>query len=180
MLPFLLLLAASPAPAATPETAPLSVRALPDTVFQDQTGAERRFADLVKGRLVALNFIFTSCTTICPPMGAAFAALQTLEAARGVDVQFLSVSIDPTTDTPQRLDAWARKFGGTAAWTLLTGPSSGVNALLDAFGVGGVVRGEHAPVVVLGNARAGRWVRAHALAPPAELAALLDDLRSQR
>jgi protein SCO1/2 len=113
-------------------------------------------------------------------MGANFAALQHLMSTRGADVRFVSVSIDPTTDTPARLAEWAGRFGGTPAWTLLNGPSASVNAILDALGMRSAVREEHSPVLVMGDTRTGRWTRASALAPPEELADLLDELRGAR
>lgn len=171
----LLLALARPVLAADAAPVPLTVRSLPDVALVDQSGRERHlWTDLVKGQVVAMNFIFTSCPSICPPMGASFAELQ--HRLEGREVRFLSISIDPVTDTPARLADWAAKFGGTSAWTLLTGPSPSVDDVLNTLGVRSAVKGEHTPVVVLGNAKTGRWTRAHALAPPEELLALLDSL----
>ncbi|NIT75738.1 MAG: SCO family protein, partial [Thermoplasmata archaeon] len=75
---------------------------IPDTVLLDQEGQEVRFySDLVEDRVVAINFIFTTCTTICPPMGANFGKLQKMMGERvGRDFQMISVSVDPAVDTP--------------------------------------------------------------------------------
>ena len=85
-----------------PETVKVSV---PEITVLDQDGRKLNFfRDLVKGKTVAINFIFTTCTTICPPMGATFAKVQTLLGERaGKDVQMISISVDPVTDTPERL-----------------------------------------------------------------------------
>src|SRR5712691_4974642 len=78
-----------------------------DAPVIDQTGAARHFySDLIKDRVVVMNFIFTTCTTICPTMGATFSRVQRLLGDRSVSL--ISVSVDPATDTPQRLDAWRR------------------------------------------------------------------------
>src|ERR1044071_2568052 len=83
---------------------------IPDVALVDQNGRSVRFySDMVKGKTVVVNFIFTSCTTVCSPMGANFAALQQRLGDRS-DVALLSVSIDPTTDTPARLRSWSERF----------------------------------------------------------------------
>ncbi|MFN8001387.1 MAG: SCO family protein [Acidobacteriota bacterium] len=74
-------------------------------MVSDQHGAQLRFfSDLVKGKTVAINFIFTTCTTICPPLSATFRQLQTQLGPRvGQDLQPDIRSVDPTTDIPARL-----------------------------------------------------------------------------
>ena len=155
--------------------APLAASSkLPDAVLLDEEGREVRFADLVGGRRVAVSFIFTTCTTICPPIGANFARLQRELAERQVSgVGLLSVSVDPRTDTPERLKAWRERVGGTAGWTLLTGPKPRVDGLLRALGVFTANPLEHAPVILVGDGSTGRWRRVYSMTPPAELAALL-------
>src|SRR5687767_2097048 len=105
----------------TPLSAGDSVLSIPDIAVIDQNGKAVRFhRDLVQGKLVAMNFIFTSCTTVCTPMGANFAALQKLLGDR-TDVALISVSIDPVNDTPARLKAWSARFQARPGWTLVTG-----------------------------------------------------------
>src|SRR5205085_5657262 len=111
---------------------------VPDVKLVDQDGRPVRFyTDLVKGQVVAMNFVFTSCGTICPPMGVNFAKLQKILGGRpdGKRVRLISVSIDPANDTPERLKAWATKFGAQPGWTLVTGDREEVNRLLKAMGV---------------------------------------------
>lgn len=148
---------------------------IPDVTVVDQTGAERHFyRDLVAGKTVAVNFVFTTCTTICPPMGANFARLRReLGADAGRDLHLISVSVDPTTDTPERLAAWAEKFGAGEGWTLVTGERAVITRLLKALEVFTADIDEHSPVVLIGNDEAGSWTRAHGLVPPAKLEELL-------
>ncbi len=101
---------AGAAPAAAPEaTIKSGSLQIPDVALVDQDGRTVRFwSDLVQGRVVAVSFVFTTCTTICPPLGANFARLlQILGSRAGKSVELISVSVDPATDTPQRLKAWA-------------------------------------------------------------------------
>ena len=148
---------------------------LPDVALIDQDGRKVRFAsDLMAGRVVAVSFIFTSCTTICPPIGATFGKLRRLLGSRaGSSVQLISVSVDPLNDTPARLKAWAGKFGGGPGWTLLTGPKPEVDRLLRALQAYTPNFGDHSPLILLGNAATGTWERTSGLAPAAEIAAQL-------
>jgi len=150
----------------------------PDVELVDQDGRRTHlYSDLVRGKRVAINFVFTTCTTICPPMGANFERLQALLGARaGADVRLVSISIDPATDTPERLKAWGARFHAGPGWTLLTGPREELDRLLKAMGVFTADRASHSPVLLLGDDRTGRWTRAYGLAPPAEIVRLLDGL----
>jgi protein SCO1/2 len=164
---------AAAAPAAPVDTEALGTLNVPDVPLVDQDGKPVRFyTDLVKGRVVAINFVFTTCTTICPPMGANFARLEKLVAGR--DVHLISVSIDPAADTPGRLKEWSRKFGAGPGWTLVTGDRDEVIRLLKALGVYTASITDHSPLVLLGNEPAHRWTRAYGLAAPAKLAELID------
>ena len=169
-------------PATEPPIEALGSLSIPDTPLLDQDGREVRFySDLIRNRVVAINFIFTTCTTICPPMGASFSRLQKLLGERaGSEVELISVSVDPAVDTPPRLAAWAGKFGRAPGWTLLTGAKIEVDGLLKALGVFTPDKTDHSPILLLGNDARGEWTRAHGLAPPAKLAAMLDGLAGAR
>lgn len=173
-------LQASPAAEAGDPTAqaPLSLVRLPDTELVDQEGRTVHLRELVAGRRAAINFIFTSCTTVCPPMGALFARLQRDLEARGDDVAYISISIDPAVDSPQRLKAWAERFDGSEDWRLLTGSKQIVDDLLKDLGVFSALKEQHAPLILLGDPRSQTWIRAHGLAPPRDLIAVLDQLPS--
>ena len=83
---------------------------IPDIQGYDQNGKRIRFyTDLVKGKTVAINFIFTTCTAICPPLTATFRRVQQDLAERAPQVGLISVSVDPTVDTPERLHDFAAK-----------------------------------------------------------------------
>lgn len=174
--------AAAPAPAAQPAAAPetetLGSLELPDIPVIDQDGKPKHFyTDLVKDKVVAVNFVFTTCRTICPPMGATFGKLQQVLGERaGKDVHLISVSVDPATDTPERLKAWSQKFGGGPGWTLVTGDRTEITRLLKAFGVYTANIGDHSPLVLIGNDSRHHWTRAYGLAAPAKLAELIDGM----
>lgn len=173
--------AALPAAASGPAQRALEIK-VPDVQVLDQDGRKRHFFDeLVKGRTVAVNFVFTSCTSICTPLAATFKGMQDELARRGVnDAQLISVSVDPLNDTPQELLKFARKFGAGPNWTFVTGSRKSIDAILLAFGVGTSTSdpSDHSPIVFLGHEPTRRWTRAHGLAAPAVLARQLLDLRA--
>ncbi len=170
-------MAAAPAPE-QPKVEALDHLDIPNVAVLDQDGKPLRFySDLVKDRVVAVNFVFTTCTTICPPMGANFAKLQKLLGDRaGRDVHLISVSVDPATDTPERMKAWAQKFGAGPGWTLVTGDRDEITRLLKSFGVYTASISDHTPLVLLGNDARHQWTRAYGLAAPATLAELIDGM----
>ncbi|MEY4754894.1 MAG: hypothetical protein RJA44_2569 [Pseudomonadota bacterium] len=151
---------------------------LPDIEVRDQQGQKRRFyTDLVKGRSVAVNFIFTSCTSICTPLTAGFKAMQTeLARSKTPNVQLISISVDPLTDTPEQLRLHAQKFGAGPGWSFITGSRSAIDTLLKAFGVSAGDPNDHTPIAFLGHDPSGRWTRASGLANPELLAKRLISL----
>ncbi|MET0623247.1 MAG: SCO family protein [Pyrinomonadaceae bacterium] len=167
-----------PAKEGAPERQPAAKPTIPDVTLLDQDGREVRFyTDLVKGKVVVINFIFTSCKVVCPPLGANFAKVQNMSGGRvGKDVYLISVSTDPETDTPARLRAWGEKFGAGPGWRLVTGEKAQVDKLLLAL-TGDVARkGEHTAVVLVGSDPRGEWRQAYGLAPPGRLLGLVDEL----
>jgi len=150
---------------------------IPDVEVLDQDGNARHFyTDLVKGKTVAVNFIFTNCTTICPPLGATFARVQReLGEKVGKDVYFISVSVDPLTDTPERLKAWGAKFKAGPGWTFVTGNKQEIDRLLRALGASTARREDHTPSVIIGNDDRDVWTRTYGLANASQMVTLLKE-----
>jgi protein SCO1 len=152
---------------------------IPDAELIDQDGKSvHLYTDLVKGRVAALSFIFTTCTTICPLIGADLGRLQTeLGQALGGNIVLISVSVDPATDTPERMKAWGAQFGAKPGWSLLTGDKQTVDQLLKAVGLYTPDIQSHSPFLVLINDRTGDWTRVSALeTPPAKIAEILQKM----
>lgn len=147
----------------------------PETQVYNQRGEKLNFfADLIEGRTVAINFVFTTCTTICPPLTATFRGVQRELGDRvGRDVFLVSVSVDPSTDVPERLAAYAKRFNAGTGWTFVTGKKVEIDALLRALGAYVPDKNDHAPTILIGNDAAGYWTRANGLAPASAIAKLL-------
>lgn len=166
---------APPATSTAAETNELASLRIPDITIYDQNGQRLRFyTDLVKGKTVAINFIFTTCTTICPPMTATFRRVQQQLGERaGRDVYLISVSVDPVTDVPERLHDFAAKFNAGPGWTFVTGSQTDIDSLLQALGAAVADKNDHTRMILVGNDLAGYWTRAYGLAPPTILLNLL-------
>lgn len=148
---------------------------IPDAQVVDQNGKQLNFyTDLIKGKTVAINFIFTTCTTICPPLTATFRRVQQDAAARGLDVQLISVSVDPTTDTPERLRDFAAKFKAGPGWTFVTGDKALVDSVLAAMGAAVSNKNDHTPMILIGNDTSDYWTRAYGLTSPTKIVELID------
>jgi len=148
---------------------------IPDVEVLDQNGnAIHFYGDLIKGKTVAINFIFTNCTTICPPLAATFARVQKEMGDKvGRDVHFISISVDPLTDTPERLKAWGAKFKAGPGWTFVTGDKQEIDKLLNALGASVSRREDHSPTVIVGNDLKGVWTRTYGLARTTQLEELI-------
>jgi protein SCO1 len=133
--------------------------AIPDVVVLDQNNQKVRFySDLVKGKIVAVNFMFTSCTTICSPMTANLARVQKKLLARGEkSVHFISVSVDPEGDTPEKLKSYAAMFHARPGWTFVTGSRAQLEPIWRAFGVPMGAKEDHTATVVIGNEPLHEW-----------------------
>lgn len=140
---------------------------IPDVMVTNQEGKRAHvYSDLVRGRTVVVNFIFTDCSTICGPMGANFGRLQKLV---GPDVALISISVDPS-DTPAKLKAWSERWGRAPGWTLVTGSRGDIDALRKAFGVYSPDFVNHSATTFIGNDVTGEWTRIDGLAPAAQIA----------
>jgi cytochrome oxidase Cu insertion factor (SCO1/SenC/PrrC family) len=160
----------------------LGQMSIPDLEVLNQDGEPIHFySDLVQGKTVVINSIFTTCTTICPPMGANFAKLQKMLGDHiGQDVFLISLSVDPVVDTPPRLKAWAGKFGAGPGWTLVTGPKHDMDRLLKALKFFTPDKTDHSPTVLVGDESQGQWTRAYGLAPPSKLAEVIQSVLATR
>ncbi len=150
---------------------------IPDTIVYDQDGKKLRFySDLIKGKTVAINFIFTTCTTICPPLTATFRKVQQELGARvGRDIQMISVSVDPTTDVPERLKSFSAKFNAGPGWTFVTGDKQEINLLLKALGTNVGDKNDHSPMMLVGNESTAYWTRTYGLASVSTIVKVITD-----
>lgn len=126
----------------------------------------RFFDDLIKGKVVVVNFMFTSCPDVCPLETAQLREVQEILGDRvGRDVFMYSISIDPETDTPEVLRKYMERFEVGPGWTFLTGKEDDITLLRRKLGLLG--EGEptdnlatHNLNLVIGNQATGQWMKA--------------------
>jgi protein SCO1/2 len=127
--------------------------------------------ELKDPRPIYLNFIFTSCTTVCPVMTQIFAKLQEELGADRERVRLISVSIDPEHDTPSLLAAYARDFDAGPQWRFYTGTNKASTAVQKAFGVLGIDKMNHRVATFYRGTPGRPWVRIDGFAAPDQLIA---------
>jgi protein SCO1/2 len=141
---------------------------IPAATLVRQDGAQVPFAqELDDGKPVILDFIYTSCTSICPVSSMVFSQLQGMV---GPEAKMLSISIDPEFDTPPRLLEYAQKFGATARWQHYTGAREAILAVQKAFNVYRGDKTNHFAATFLRAAPAQPWLRLEGFATPEDLA----------
>ena len=153
-----------------------------DTKLLDQDGREVRFyTDALRGKIVLVSFIYTSCTDICPILMHNLTDVQDKLGDRfGVDVFFVSISVDPEDDTPEELKKYAERYGAKPGWTFLTGPKKDVDAVIRRFGEFQDDFEDHSMVFVLGDVKNARWSKMRGDQPPETVLPRLRDLFSRR
>ena len=139
----------------------------PAVTMLDQRGRKVAFDKaLDDGRPVILNFIFTSCTTICPVMTQIFVQVQAKLATELDKLHMVSVSIDPEHDTPARLLAYTKEHRAGAQWDFYTGSSEASIAVQKAFDAYRGDKMNHEAVTLLRGPRRKTWVRFDGFASP--------------
>jgi protein SCO1/2 len=144
---------------------------VPDITLVDQHGQKVSLPVLLNtgDKPVMLNFIFTSCTAICPMMTAIFAKVQTQLGDDAARVRMVSVSIDPEHDTPAELDAYAERFNAGTQWLFLTGSLDNSIAVQKAFDAYRGDKMNHTPLTLFHAAPDAPWVRFDGFADAADL-----------
>jgi len=144
---------------------------VPDVELIDELGASVALRTLLEGdQPIALNFIFTTCTTICPVMTSTFAQMRRDLGDAAGQVRLISISIDPEYDRPAVLKEYAGRFGAGEGWTFLTGESAAVFRVLDSFDAYAGSKMNHQPITLLKGPGSPSWVRIDGLASGRDLA----------
>jgi len=150
---------------------------LPNVELITHEGRKVRFYDdLVKGKVVAINFMYATCRGACVPATAHLVEVQqSLGDRMGREVTFLSISLDPERDTPEVLREYAQAHDVGPGWYFLTGKPGDIELLrrkLGAYEIDPVLdadRTQHAGIVVLGNEPKARWKAISALSQPVRI-----------
>lgn len=145
----------------------------PDVVLTDANGKEQKLAALLdSGKPTLLQFIFTSCSTICPVLTATITGAQGDISAASANYRVVAISIDPEYDTPAQLRTYAAHLKANSHWTFLTGSKVNIDKVLRAFDAS--YRGDnkmyHRPYTYLRVNQDQPWERIDGLISSASLA----------
>lgn len=123
------------------------------------------YEDLVKDKVVVINFIFTSCSEVCPLETAQLKRVKQLLGERvGQDVFMYSITIDPHNDTPEVLQRYAETYDVGPGWYFLTGQEADIILLRKKLGlyieeIQGENSTDHNLNLIIGNQKTGRWMK---------------------
>ncbi|MDH3429251.1 MAG: SCO family protein [Gammaproteobacteria bacterium] len=155
---------------------------LHDGALVTQDGDAVRFVDdVIADRIVVMNFVYTTCTTVCPVLSAIFIQLQQrLDDRLGTDVHMVSVSVDPGRDTPERLKAYADGLKARPGWVWLTGDKSEVDNVLRGLGAYTPDFEDHPSMILVGDGHTGTWRRFFGFPGPDKILAAVEELKTAR
>lgn len=181
LLAAILLLLAVGRALAAPEGSPWGADYFPNVTLWNQDGKPVRFYDdLVKDKVVEINFIYVGCSDSCSLETAKLRQVQEALGDRvGRDVFMYSISIDPANDSPAVLKAYMETFKVGPGWQFLTGKAEDITLLRKKLGLyrdeKKEERNDHAASLIVGNDSTGQWGKRSAFDHPKVLAAVLGD-----
>jgi protein SCO1/2 len=142
---------------------------VPDVVLVNQNGAKVRLKDhLQTDKPVVLDFIFGTCTTICPILSAGYVNLQHKVGPDSQAVRLVSISIDPEHDTPKIMKEYLKRYRAKPGWDFLTGSREDIDKVMSAFGAYVQNKMSHYPLTLIRSPRDGTWTRLFGLMSTAE------------
>ncbi len=143
---------------------------LPAVTVVRADGAKVPFQkDIDDGKPVILNFIYTTCTAICPVMTQTFAEVQNRLGPDRDKLRMVSVSIDPEQDTPARMREYAKRYSAGSQWQFYTGTVEASVAVQKAFDAYRGDKMNHLPVTFVRLAPGKPWVRLDGFATPDDI-----------
>jgi protein SCO1 len=169
-----------PAAPASPNTSERARAYFGDHVLTDQDGKTHRFySDLLQGRVVLINVIFTHCPSACPMMTERLKLVRKqVGDGFGRDVYFLSLSVDPARDTPEALKRFAERHNvDSPGWRFLVSDAQTLKTLLSRLGQWTDSPDDHTTLLIAGNASKSHWTKLRPDAPPEQIAAELARLK---
>jgi protein SCO1/2 len=149
-----------------------------DVLLVNQNGEKMRlYSDLLKGKVVIINAFFATCQGSCLPMNRNLEKVQEALGERvGKDVYIISISVDPTVDTPANLKEYAKKLNARPGWYFLTGDKANVDFALRKLGQYVDDKQDHTNIFIIGNERTGLWKKAFGLARSDELTKVVESV----
>ncbi len=138
--------------------------AVPDVTLVNQDGKKVNLGELLNAKdTVLLDFVFTTCTTICPLLSLGFLDFQKKLGYESEKVQLISISIDPEHDTPKIMKSYFKRYDAQPGWDFLTGSRGDIDKVLKAFNAYTPNKMTHSPLILLKSRSDTEWVRIYGL-----------------
>jgi protein SCO1/2 len=142
---------------------------IPDVVLVNQNGTKVHLKDLLQSdQPVIVDFIFGTCTTICPILSAGYANLQQKLGPDSQKVKLVSFSIDPENDTPKVMKEYLKRYRAKQGWDFLTGSRSDMDKVMKAFNAYIPNKMSHYPLTLIRTPADGKWIRIFGLLSSSE------------
>ncbi len=133
---------------------------VPDVELVNQDGQKVRLKELLEtDQPVIIDFIYGTCTTICPVLSAGYASLQKKLAKEDRSVHLVSITIDPENDTPRVMKDYLKRYRAQPGWDFLTGSRADIDQVMTAFDAYIPDKMSHYPLNMIRNPKDGKWVR---------------------
>lgn len=169
VIPVVLLVTAGMAAGASNYKRSIESYSMPDVTLINQNGKKVRFKSLVEsGKPVVVDFIYGTCTTICPVLSAGFTNLQRKLGADSTKVHLVSISIDPENDTPKVMKEYLDRYQAKPGWDFLSGSRKDIDRVMNAFNSYFRNKMDHKPLTFIRNPSDGKWIRIYGLISSSE------------
>ena len=153
---------------------------VPDVVLVNQEGKRVHLKGLLESdQPVVLDFVYGTCTTICPVLSASFAGLQNRLGPEAGKARLVSVTIDPENDTPKVMKEYLKRYHARPGWDFLTGSRADVDRVMKAFNAYIPDKMYHFQLTLIRTPRDGAWVRIKELISGADLLAEYQKARAK-
>ncbi|MES9963142.1 MAG: SCO family protein [Candidatus Sedimenticola sp. 20ELBAFRAG] len=118
---------------------------------------------------VMMNFIFTTCTTICPVLSATFSEVQEQLGDEAKGIKMISISIDPEYDSPEKLKAYSKRFNAGEQWEFYTGDVMAIIGAQKAFRAYRGAKMNHDPLTFIRASDDSKWIRLEGIASAGDI-----------
>lgn len=143
---------------------------IPNVTLLNQDGKKVKIREMVdSGKPVIIDFIYTTCTTICPVLSATFTNLRKELGADADKVQLISISIDPEHDRPEQMKKYLSRYKAGKGWDFLTGSREDINKVLRSLNANFVDKMAHEPLYIIHSPHSDDWVRIKGLLTKGDL-----------
>lgn len=133
---------------------------MPDVTLINQDGKKVRFKALVESdKPVIVDFIYATCTTICPVLSVSYTNLQNKLKDSPQKPRLISITIDPENDTPKIMKDYLKRYNAKPGWDFFTGSRGDIDKVMRAFNAYIPDKMSHYPLNLIRSPKDGSWVR---------------------